>query len=116
MANQSKSLDSILPDSMKGPMSRYIKDLFNVPLTIHGVRFSKDDRGDKAAFTCSEIGKEAKFLVYTRAVQPIQVGAYLHKNSLYPVDAKFIPEGQSVLLVDPSKEMSQSQSDYTPEF
>lgn len=100
MTTPSKNLDSILPDELKGSSYQFVKDLFGVNLTLHSVSFSKDDRGVKATFTASKQGEKKQFYVTTRAIQAMKVGKHLLTNKLFPVDAKFITEGQAVLLAD----------------
>lgn len=102
-----RNLDSFIPEGLKSSSYRFVKDLFGVVMTFHEVSFTKDDRGYKATFTCSKEGGIEQFFVTTRAIQPMKVAKHLHLNKLFPVVAKFITEGQAVLLVDPSKE-------YTP--
>lgn len=114
MSTTVRNLDSILPESMKGDLSRFVKDCFGVPLTFHGVKFSHDERGDKASFLCSEIGQDKKFTVATRASQPVQLGVYCFKNKLFPFNAKFIPQGQAVVLVDPDTPYEPGEAEYIP--
>jgi hypothetical protein len=102
MTTPARNLDSLIPDDIKRSAYRFVKDLFGVPLILHDVSFTKDDRGFKATFTASEEAIGAKFFVTTRAIQAMKVGKHLMTNKLFPCTAKFITEGQAVLLVDPS--------------
>ena len=97
------NLDSIIPDDLKGSSYRFVKDLFGTVLTFNSVSFSKDDRGYKATFVCKTEAEKPEFYVTTRAIQPMKVGKYILQNKLFPMTAKFITEGQAVLLVDPDK-------------
>ena len=108
MTATARNLDSLIPEDIRRSAYRFVKDIFGVTCTFHDVTFTKDDRGYKATFTASEEGIGAKFFVTTRAIQPMKVGKHLMTNKLFPVVAKFITEGQAVLLVDPSMEYTET--------
>lgn len=99
-----RKLDDFLPDNMKGSLYRMIKDVFNQPMVIRAVSFTKDDRGYKATITAVFLGQNDVFYVVTRAAQPLSALSYAVKNKMLPFAAKFCPQGQSVLLIDPDKE------------
>lgn len=114
MTNKIPNLDSILPESLKGSLYRQVKDMFGTPITVHSVAFTKDDRGNKATIVATLIDSPDKFYVATRATQPLAVLSHISRNKLFPFNAKFAPQGQAVLLVDPDKVVDDNQPGEEP--
>lgn len=104
MANDRKTLDAILPDDLKNAGYGDLKAFFGKVVTLHDVTFAKRNDAWKATFTVSIQGEAAKRYLTTGGLQPMKIGKYLLQNKLFPVDAKFITQGQAVMLVDPDKE------------
>ncbi len=115
MANERKTLDQILPDDIKNAGYGDLKAFFGKPVTIYDVTFIKRNDAWKATFTVSLVGDTAKRFLNTSSMQPMKVGKYLLQNKLFPVDAKFITQGQPVLLVDPDKEWT-PEAPEVPDF
>ncbi len=104
MANERKTLDSVLPEDLKNAGYGDLKSFFGKVVTIYDVTFTKRNDAWRAAFTVSLQGDTKKQYVTTGGMQPLKIGKYLMQNKLFPIDAKFITKGQAVMLVDPDVE------------
>ncbi len=116
MSDKPRNLDSLIPEDLKNSGYANIKDIFGVTITVHACEFSKRNDSWRATFTVSREGEAKKTFISTGAIQPMKIGKYLVQNKLFPMQAKFITQGQAVLLVDPSKEWTPETSDNLPDF
>ncbi len=103
MATERMTLDSVLPEDLKRAGYGDLKSLFGKVITLHDVSFTKRNDAWRAMFTITLQGDTKKQFVTTGGMQPLKIGKYLMQNKLFPIDAKFITEGQAVMLVDPDK-------------
>lgn len=116
MADKLPNLDSVIPDSLKGNITRSLRDVLDKPMKIVSASFTKNEQGWKVTFKCHFPDEGRDFYLISRAFQPISVATSLVKSKRLPVMAKFVLEGQAVLLVDPAYEPKEAPGETLPDL